>query len=356
MEKQINFIAPNNTLGFGVVGLNILKSLVNQNCSVAYWPIGQIQAPVEDHTIIQKCLENSQFYRDDIPCIKLYHNNDFAMRVGRSKFIAYLCFELDTFTPIEKHHLARVDEIFVPSVWAKEIVYKNGLTQPCHVVPFGVDTKLFSPINNLNKSNVTTFLTCGKYEVRKGHYILGEAFSKAFTKHDNVQLIVNCQNPFYSAEQNLEWDNYFRNKLGNQVRIIDRRLASQSEVAQLMRSVDCGVFPSLGEGWGLETHEMLALGKRVIVTNYSGHTEYVNKENAYLIDINEVEPAFDGKWFFKQGNWAKFGESQMDQLVEHLQTVHKLKQSGKLSVNIAGIETANKFTWANTAKRILECL
>ena len=64
-----------------------------------------------------------------------------------------------------------------------------------------------------------------------------------------------------------------------------------------MSKVDVGIFPSRAEGWNLEILELMSCGKHIITTNYSAHTEFCNKENALLVDIDELETAYDGKWF-----------------------------------------------------------
>src|SRR5690242_318515 len=68
---------------------------------------------------------------------------------------------------------------------------------------------------------------------------------------------------------------------------------TQSQIADIMRLTDCGVFPSRAEGWGLGALEMMACGKYNIVTNYSGFTEFCDKENSLLIDIDNLETAYD---------------------------------------------------------------
>jgi glycosyltransferase involved in cell wall biosynthesis len=120
-----------------------------------------------------------------------------------------------------------------------------------------------------------------------------------------------------------------------------------------MRQVDCGVFPVKAEGWNLELLELLSCGKNVITTNYSGHTEFTNSKNSYLVEINELEPAYDVIWFHGQGNWAKIGDKQKDSFAEKMKYVHSLKQNGELGLNIAGIETARQFSWERTAREIL---
>ena len=94
-----------------------------------------------------------------------------------------------------------------------------------------------------------------------------------------------------------------------------------------MKQTDCGVFPARAEGWNLELLEMMACGKHVITTNYSAHTEFCNKDNCFLVDINELETAHDGVFFSGEyGHWASFDNSAKDQLIEHMRMVHGIKE------------------------------
>ena len=120
-----------------------------------------------------------------------------------------------------------------------------------------------------------------------------------------------------------------------------------------MSQVDCGVFPSRGEGWNLELLEMMSCGKHVIATDYSAHTEFCTKDNAGLVTITSLESAFDNKWFFGQGNWAKIGDHQIFDLNMKMQ---RFILDKKGTVNKAGIETAKRFSWQNTAKTIMETI
>ena len=119
-----------------------------------------------------------------------------------------------------------------------------------------------------------------------------------------------------------------------------------------MSQVNCGVFPSRAEGWNIPLLELMACGKHVIATDYSAHTEFCNKDNCDLIEINELEPAVDGKWFHGHGQWAKIGQSQVDQLVAYMITFAVSLNRD----NDAGIQTSQMFTWDNTSRRIVKCL
>ena len=137
-------------------------------------------------------------------------------------------------------------------------------------------------------------------------------------------------NPFLSEEDQNKWNSlYLGSKLGSKIKIIPRA-KTQQEVYNMMSQVDCGVFPSRGEGWNLELLEMMAVGKHVVATEYSAHTEFCTEENSYLLPISDVEPAVDSKWFFGQGNWAKIDDTEVDILTKLMQRFMKLSK-GKVN-------------------------
>jgi glycosyltransferase involved in cell wall biosynthesis len=337
--------------------LNILKALYAEGVEVSFFPIGQPQVTnEEDAYAVRRGMRLAQTFDPQAPCIKIWHQNQMAERIGSGKFIGFPIFELDTFNDLEKHHLNSCDELMVCSKWARDIVrnqtdaYANGgfLLDQIHVVPLGVDTELFPPAP-AKQSDKIIFFNCGKWEIRKGHDVIIQAFNKVAEEYDNVELWMMCTNPFNSPEEDAKWHQSYNHP---KVKLIPRT-ETQAEVYNIMSQVDCGVFPSRGEGWNLELLEMMAAGKHVVATDYSAHTEFCTKENAGLVSISDVEPAFDGKWFFGQGNWAKIGaHEEMDLYMKMMKYI--LNKRG--TVNQAGIETARKFSWQNTAREIIKCL
>lgn len=357
---KLNLLGPINTLGYGYTALNITKALINNKVELSLFPIGQPQVYTqEDASIVKQCMETAKFFDCNAPCIKIWHQNDMAQFAGKGKHIGFPIFELDTFNNIEKHHLQSCDSLFVCSEWAKDILYnhKNWTSPRVDVIPLGVDTSLFKP-SDINTSSDTIFFNCGKWEVRKGHPELIKAFTSAFEPTDKVQLWLMCDNPFNSEEENAQWYSLFnttKHYENGLIKLIPR-VATHHQVYNIMSQTDCGVFPSRAEGWNLEAIEMLACGKHLIITDYSAHTEFCNKENSLLIPIKEKELAFDNKWFFCQGSWAKLETHELDVTIEHMRNVHRMKQNNELALNTRGVETANKFSWNNSAKRIIECL
>jgi glycosyltransferase involved in cell wall biosynthesis len=363
---NINLISPINQLGYGIASLGILKGLKAEGHTVALWIIGsQPEAPPSDHSMLTECIQQAAFYNRLAPSVRIWHQFDLAMHIGKGLHVGFPIFELNRFTDIEKHHLSRQELIVVPSEWAKQVVVDNNINTCCGaknriaVVPLGVDTSIFHPMDMIDRPNATIFMNVGKWEVRKGHDALALAFNEAFESSDNVQLILNCFNPFKNEAGNQEWINYYmQTKLGQagKIGLVQHRLPSQNDLAQLMNTVDCGVFPARAEGWNLDLLEMMACGKPVICTYNTAHTEYANDKNALLVRTDKLEDAFDPPFFQNQGQWAELGSDQIDQLIEHMRSVHRLKQEGKLSVNEEGIRTAQQFSWINSARKLVEAI
>lgn len=361
---DVNLVAPVNHLGYGVVGYNVLKALVTSGASVALFPIGETDWVGDDSSAatIRNAITKSHLYNREAPSIRIWHQFGLDMFPGNGPRIGWPIFELDKFNDREKLHLSSVDALFVCSQWAKDVIRENGIEVPTFVVPLGLDENIFKCDEAERKSrpswtrDTTVFINIGKWEKRKGHDVLLEAFCDAFETDEDVELWMINDNPFIGLDgggENLIWKKrYVNSSMGRNVKFFNR-FDKHEHLAKIFNHVDCGVFPSHAEGWNLEIPEMLACGAHVIATNYSGHTEFLNKDNAFLLTPTGTEPANDGKWFHGQGNWCTFDKAQ---LVAHMREVHKRKQAGELGINHKGIETAQKFTWGNTVEKILESL
>lgn len=353
---MINLIAPINTLGYGIAGYNILRSLLQIDPRVSLYPIAKPEN-MPDNTPIQMGINNQIMIRKDFPCVKIWHQNDLFTRVGNGKYFGFPIFELNEFNEVEQCSIKHCDQIMVCSTWAKDVIIQNNLgftDQDVHVINLGVDREIFNEKYQQYKRPNTIFFNCGKWEKRKGHDVLATAFNAAFEYSDNVELWMMCENPFI-GKINQQWCDLYKNsKLGDKIKIIPRQ-ESQLDVFNIMKQIDCGVFPARAEGWNLELLELMSCGKHVITTNYSAHTEFCNQENAMLINVNNLETAFDGIFFNgKYGQWAEISVPQQEQLVEYLREVHNNKQSGSLEINHKGIETAKMFSWEKSAKEILD--
>lgn len=350
---NINCSMPINPLGYGTASFNIFMNLMRLGHKVALWPIGNIAPPVNSqsvNTLIQEGINRQSSFDYHAPSLRIWHQFEMAQRIGKGIAVGMPIFELDTFDKREKLHLESLDRVFVCSKWAKEIVEDqlSGRHPDVRIVPLGVDTNTFNAQQPRHSENFV-FLNIGKWEIRKGHDVLVEAFNQAFDKKDNVELWMMNHNPFLSEEQEKEWHRMYKNsKLGDKIKILPR-VQTAEEVAAIMAKAHCGVFPARAEGWNLELLEMMAVGRPVIATNYSAHTEFCNEENCRLISVTKKEEAWDGIWFKGQGNWAALDKREVDELTYLMQSEYEAGPT----FNRAGVETGKKFSWENTAKTII---
>lgn len=377
--KKINLICPINKLSYGYVGSYITDALIKLGIEVSLFPINQnLEAERKHHDSIRKALEYAKLPDFHADCVRIYHQFDMSLFAGNGDHIGFPIFELDAFNGVEKHHLDSCDKIFVCSDWAKDVVWEElnlwkrlseaggherdttyaqqRISNKVQTVPLGVDTEIFYPAKSYRKS--TVFLNCGKWEVRKGHDVLIKAFCKAFRPEDDVELWMMPHNPFNSEEENKYWvDMYKNSSMGHKIKILPQQ-ESQSQIADIMRQADVGVFPFRAEGWCMPLLEIMSCGKTVICSKYSGATEYLPEGcNYYIVPCGQdFEKAEDGKWFHGQGNWMKISDESVCLFANSMILAHQEKQKNRASINEANVEVSRNFTWKNTAEKFVEGL
>lgn len=351
--KSINLNCPINGTGYGITSLNITKAIHKQNMHISLFPIGnQLELNSEaDKALVQQLLNNNNTFNYNSPCLKIWHQYDLASRIGNGHYYTFPFFEIDTLNNREVHNLNYSDYIFVASKWGRQVLIANGITKPIYVAPLGVDLDIFKDPLKIKVANENyVFYHIGKWEHRKSHDFLLKVFDSAFSENDKVELWMLPHNPFLNEQETQYWIKLVENcKLKNKIKLFNR-LPTQYHVAEFIYRADCGVFLSRAEGWNNEIIESMAMNKPLIVTNYSAHTEYCNNDNSFLVNIDELEVANDGKWFNGNGKWAKLGDNQLDQAVHYMKHVY----NNRIDSNQNGVLTANKYTWENTANIILE--
>ena len=345
--KNINMVCPIGYTGYGITSLNILKALFDK-CNITLFHIGNNKNislnSQQEGDLVRSCIMGQAFYDNRASIVKIWHPNDLSMRPGKGKYCVFPFFELDTLSPIEVHQLNQSDLVFTASNWGKTVLQNSGVITEIVVAPLGVDTDIFSP-QETKQHDSYVFLHIGKWEKRKSQDVVIDCFSNAFSQDDDVELWLVPHNPFLTEEETESWIKLVQNsKLRDKIKIFPR-LSTQHDLSRLINRADCGVFVSRAEGWNNEILETMALNKPVIVTNYSAHTEYCNDQNAMLVEIPSLEKAFDNKWFNGEGNWAYIGNKEKEVIIEYMIMVYK----NDIRSNINGLETANKFSWKNTA-------
>ena len=365
-QLPVNLSAIIGSLSYGIVGVNFLKQLDALGLNVCLFPLGMEQQTYQENAeLINRCLANADEYNRRATSLVI--NQQFALHthVGKGLHVGFPIFELNRFTPRELVHLRNQDKLVVCSDWAKQILLENNILNDIdiHVVPLGVDRSIFyeNPPNFIrNEPRRTRFINVSKWEIRKGHYELLDYFESAFTPEDNVELVMVTGSVILEQrmpEEVKKWKRmYAASPMASKIKIIDW-LPNQQAVANLLQKSDCYISLSKAEGFGLGALEAMSCGLQVIITNYSGHTQFITDKNCQSIPVGDLELALDNVFFSGfGGQWGSLDQRSKDVCVDKMRNIHLLKQSGQDIFNKAGVETAQKFSWGSSAKLLSEIL
>lgn len=209
--------------------------------------------------------------------------------------IAYWLWELEDFPDRWLPGIRTVDEIWTPSEFISNSIRKKT-DKPVITIPYAIemkregylDRKYFSlPEDKLLFLTMYDFISISE---RKNPEAVIDAYMKAFpvgdshVENDMVGIVIKVN---HAEEKKLV---ELKNKLKNykNVYFITKNL-TRLEVDSLLNMCDILVSLHRSEGFGLPLAEAMALGKPVIATNWSASIEFMNEENACLVDYRLIK-------------------------------------------------------------------
>lgn len=342
-NKTLTLHCPINTTSYGYVSSYLYLELLKHGYDINHVAIGRTQSDSYLTPKLQSVLNQSNEYNINDPVLKIWHQHDLAF-LGRGIKIGFPIFELEDFSRLEKYSLNTPDELIVCSKWAQKVIL-DTIGRKSHILPLGYDSSIFYP-TSMPENNVTVFGNFGKFEVRKGHDVLVDIFNMAFTPQDDVCLVMMPHNFFLNQEETDHWVNKYKSSpLGDKIVFVPRQ-ENQQMVYNIMKQIHCGIFPARAEGWNLEALELLAIGRHLIITNVTGHTEFCNNSNSMLVNMESgKQKAADNKFFDGSFEWHSISNNEIDQCVEYMRSIHKLRKEGNLGINQEGISSTGKYTW-----------
>jgi glycosyltransferase involved in cell wall biosynthesis len=122
------------------------------------------------------------------------------------------------------------------------------------------------------------------------------------------------------------------------------------ELGSLYRSADCLVAASRGEGWNMPLIEAMACGLPAIATDWGAHTEFLHAGIAYPLRSRRTVPAIAKCPYYTGFSWA---DPDPDHLRHLLREVYENRDEARRRGQAAAAEMASRWTWQNTARKIL---
>ncbi|MBV8298978.1 MAG: methyltransferase domain-containing protein [Candidatus Eremiobacteraeota bacterium] len=188
------------------------------------------------------------------------------------------------------------DEVWTPTEYCRTMFLDAGIAPDrVAVVPNGIDPERFSPERALEPYPLATrasfrFLFIGGALPRKGVDVLLAAYRRAFTRGDDVALVLKLfgTQTFYQLDDGGAALRAFANEEdAPELLVIDEEL-SDEDVVRLYRSCDALAFPYRGEGFGLPMLEALACGLPVIATAGGAADAFLDDDVAYRVPAERV--------------------------------------------------------------------
>lgn len=248
----------------------------------------------------------------------LFHINADQMltafcHLGRNFFtnrynIGYWLWELsrcpDEWLPV----MGLVDEIWAPSRFIQQ-AFAERTDLPVVHMPLCVK---LPPLKGYHRSHFSLpddrFLFLFAFDFfsyvdRKNPFAIIQAFKQAFpNRSTKVGLVIKIMNGNSSHSR---WKDMY-DMINDDPRVfVLNKVMSRDEVIGLMNVCDSFVSLHRSEGFGFGPAESMYLGKPVIVTNYSGNTDFTLPDNSCLVNYSLI-PVVEGQYvFYNQGQvWA----------------------------------------------------
>ncbi len=338
-------------IGYAVSSEALALELVKRGVDLMYRPTPwHMQGTIRHSALLAATMRP---LRDDAPQIS-YDQADLFYVDHPGYKIGYTMLEVDGLPREWVAACNLMDEVWTPSHWGATVFANAGVTRPIRVMPLGYDPTHFRPDGSARRvAGRFTFLSVFEWGERKAPDLLLRAYAAAFTRHDDVLLVLRVNN-FDSEVDVAQQIAALRLPVGAPpVAMIYNRHLSSDSLATLYRSADCFVLPTRGEGWGLPILEAMACGLPVIATDWSGQTEFFHCGIGYPLRVRRLVAA-DAKCPYYLGwRWA---EPDIDHLTALMRHVYDHPDEARQVGARAAQEAAARWTWMHAADRICERL
>lgn len=341
--------------GYGQAAKNAIIALDENNVDVRYEYVAGVKKlqGINDwrlHDIAQK------YFKLDIPQVVFHQGDSISKNSSKVYRIGWTMLETDLIPKEWVSILNEMDEVWTCSKFNKNTFLDSGVNKPIYVIPLGINKDLFNPnIRPLNKNKENTrftFVSMFEFGERKAPDILMKAFNDEFKADENVQLLlkVNNNDPNMNVYKEIS---KFRLQMGKApIFMLYNTDFYEDTLGAFYKLGDCFVSASMGEGWGMPQIEAAACGLPVITTGWSGVTEFLNKDNSYLVDYTLI-PAIARCPYYEGAKWAK---PDINQLKFYMRYVYEnQKEARELGLKTSEYVRKN-YTWDDTAKAIIKRL
>lgn len=222
--------------------------------------------------------------------------------------IGYWAWELEKCPNDWRFSIEMMDEIWAPSTFI-QACFQGATKKPVIHMPLCVELDAKPrPVRALYGLPESAFLFICIFDFysyihRKNPWASVRAFKAAFPNmNTDVRLVIKVM---YGDNSSSEWISLLHLINKDPRIIIINNTMTRHQVLSLISSCDALVSLHRSEGFGRGPAEAMHMGKPVVVTNYSGNTDFTRADNSCLVNYNLI-PVNSGQYPFGEGQlWAE---------------------------------------------------
>ena len=251
--------------------------------------------------------------------------------------------------------LKTFDQVWVPTEWQKKCTVEQGIPEEkVKVVPEGVDTEMYTPLNRVVSNPINRpfrFIMVGRWDYRKSTLEIIETFVKTFSEEDNVELVISVDNPFANDGMNSTEERLKKFGIKHSGIKVVHHLSKQDYVSML-RTSDVFLSCARSEGWNLPLIEAMSCGIPSIYSNWGGQLEFAKDKGIPVNILKEVPAAsgLNGYYTYTQNAPGNFAEPDFTDLSFKMRDIFENYVIYKKRALDESDKIREVFTWENAAK------
>lgn len=301
-QKRNSFIKSKDVDTRAVVIKNSFQLLENKVKINAWFP-DQIKYPYDGYGRLSRAIhDNSILDKDSRIRVFFGHPADHKKRFSNDINVFFTMFEADKIPTswVENINLY-ADHVIVPSQFCKETFINSGVTKPIDVLNLFVDSAMI--YNKEPRPFIFAHQNSFVEGAQKGYDLVMRAFLNVFHKipDNEVMLLLKGRNHRWAN------DNYYLDlaKQEKKIKVILEDMNEETLEEEFWKKIDCFVYPSRGEGFGLPPLEAMSRGIPTILTNAHSHTEFV-KFGLPVGVKGKTKAYYVGRvWDYGIGDWVE---------------------------------------------------
>lgn len=324
--------------GFGSVSMNAVKALARNGIDINFGGEQFDKKSFPDEEFI-KYKKNTE-----LDCVMIQYRQPGQFRRNMAeRMFGYTPWETTKIPQSWVYKMNEMEAMFTTCKQNKQAFKDSGVRVPIYIYHHGINPIQYPYIERPHDP-VYIFGTLARLSVRKGTDLVIKAFKEEFPNEQDVSLILKSTEPYFNF-----------GKIEDDRIILIGEVYDHQKKIELLRQMDCFLFPSRGEGFGLPALEAMATGLPTIMTNWSGLKDFGNKNDTMLLDYKLVPATNFTENIYKEdcGDWA---EPDFKQLKKYMRWAYENRNKAKAMGLRASQRIHKNWNWDIVTKKFIKIL